>query len=145
MAKLDLKKLNRAELLELLLEQTEENRQLKEELLEVRRKLADKILTCDREGSIAAAAIKLNGVFEAAQAACDQYMENLKFYHNADAVSETEEKCRRLIADAEVEAQKYWDDVNKRIDVILEKSPTLRKILTDEGTLKTELNIEYDV
>ena len=136
MATKDLKKLSRAELLELLIEQTDENRKLTEEIDELRKKLADKILTCDESGSLAEAAIKLNGVFEAAQAACDQYIANIHFYNNADAVAKTEEQCEKMIADARAEARAYWDAVNSRIEEIMNKSETLRRILTESGVIR---------
>ena len=68
----ELKKLTRAELLEMLLIQSREKQHLEEELQEVKRKLEEK------EIRIAEAALKLSGVFEAAQKAADQYLENVK-------------------------------------------------------------------
>ena len=79
MTEKELKKLNRKQLLELLLVQTERINRLQKQLAE------------RDAGSIAEAALKLNGVFEAAQAAADQYIENIK------SISERlEEKERRL-------------------------------------------------
>ncbi len=74
----DLKKLTRMELLELLLEQTKENEQLRSELAEAKTALEDKNILIENAGSIARAALELNGVFEAAQAAADQYLQNIK-------------------------------------------------------------------
>ncbi len=74
----ELRKLSRAELLELLLEETQENQQLRAKLKRAYEKLADKTIQLEEAGSIAEAAMKLNGVFEAAQAAADQYLENVR-------------------------------------------------------------------
>ena len=74
----ELKKLSRAELLELLLIQTKEVDRLQKELNETKAKLEDKNIIIDNAGSIAEAAIKLNGVFEAAEKAAKQYVENMK-------------------------------------------------------------------
>lgn len=74
----DLKKLTRMELLELLLEQTKENEQLRRELAEAKTALENKNILIENAGSIARAALELNGVFEAAQAAADQYLQNVK-------------------------------------------------------------------
>lgn len=74
----ELKKLTRIELLELLLEQSREVERLREELAGVKEKLNDKNILIESSGSVAEAALKLNGVFEAAQAAAEQYLENVK-------------------------------------------------------------------
>ncbi len=131
MIKQDLRKLTRAELLELLIEQTIENERLREQIREMQDKLLDKRLVCDEAGSIAEAAMKLNGVFEAAQAACDQYMENIKNLSDPDAVKHTEEKCNTMIREAKERADAYWSDVNKRVEELTSKSPTLKKLLED--------------
>lgn len=62
----DLKKLNRTELLELLVEQSKRIYQLQAQLDEANRKLADRQLEIDKAGSIAEASLRLNGVFQAA-------------------------------------------------------------------------------
>lgn len=74
----ELRKLSRIDLLELLLEKSRENEKLKEELEQVKAKLADRKINIEKAGSIAQAALALNGVFQAAQAAADQYLENLR-------------------------------------------------------------------
>lgn len=79
----ELKKLSRKQLLELLLKQTERADQLEQELMLLQKKLDDKTLGVNESGSIAEAALKLNGVFEAAQAAADQYLENIKRMHDS--------------------------------------------------------------
>ena len=73
-----LKKLNRKELLELLLLQTRENEKLKAELSEVQAALDEKNLRIEKAGDLATAMIAVNGVMEAAQAAAEQYLENIK-------------------------------------------------------------------
>lgn len=74
----ELRKLSRAELLEMLLEQSKEVEGLKAQLKEVREQLEDKRIAIDNAGSIAQAALQLNGIFEAAQKAADQYLENIE-------------------------------------------------------------------
>ncbi len=74
----ELKKLTRAELLEMLLVQSREKQRLEEELQEVKGKLEEKEIRIAESGSIAEAALKLSGIFEAAQKAADQYLENVK-------------------------------------------------------------------
>lgn len=73
----DLRKLGRKEMLEILIEQGEELEQLKERLATAEAALADKSIAITESGSIAEAALRLNGVFEAAENACQQYIENI--------------------------------------------------------------------
>ena len=74
----ELKKLNRKQLLELLLRQTERVDKLEQELAETKQRLEDKRITEMEAGSIAEAALRLNGIFEAAEAAAAQYVDNVK-------------------------------------------------------------------
>jgi hypothetical protein len=78
MTEKELHKLSRSELLEMLVEQTK-----KVEILESRLKIAqdelnDRVIRMEKAGNIANAALQLNKVFEAAQAAGDQYILGLK-------------------------------------------------------------------
>ncbi len=74
----DLKKLNRSDLLELLLEERRENDRLRTVLKKACKELADKKLQIEKSGTLAEAALKLNGIFEAADAAAAQYLENIR-------------------------------------------------------------------
>lgn len=76
MAEKDLRKLNKVELLELLVEQGRENLALKARLEAAEAELAQRRIAIAESGSIAEAALKLAGVFEAAQKAVDLYREN---------------------------------------------------------------------
>ena len=78
MTEKELRRLSRAELLEMLLTQTEENRQLKRELKEARDALANRQIAIEESGTMAEAALRLNGVFEAADRAVQQYLENME-------------------------------------------------------------------
>ncbi len=73
----ELKKMSRAELLELLIEQMEENERLQKKLEDVTARLKERQITMQNVGSIAEAALKLNHVFEAADAAAKQYIESV--------------------------------------------------------------------
>ena len=76
MTEKELRRLSRAELLEMLLAQTEENRQLKKELQEAEEALEDRRIAIEESGTMAEAALRLNGVFEVADRAVQQYLEN---------------------------------------------------------------------
>ncbi len=86
----ELKKLKRAQLLEMLIEQSKEVASLKKQLQEANEKLENRQIIIENSGSIAEAALHLNGVFEAAQNAAEQYLENIK--HQSDICTEAERK-----------------------------------------------------
>ncbi len=74
----ELKRLSRAELLEILLALVEENKKLKTCLEEAQSQLNNRQIMINKAGSIAEAALQLNGVFQAADAAAAQYLENIR-------------------------------------------------------------------
>lgn len=74
----ELKRLSRGELLEMLLALTKENEKLKQELEEARAALADRRLIIGEAGTMAEAALRLSGVFEAADRAARLYLENIR-------------------------------------------------------------------
>lgn len=78
MTEKELHKLKRAELLEMMLAQSREIEVLRARIDALETKLADREIRIRESGSIAEAALKLNGIFEAAQAAADQYLENIR-------------------------------------------------------------------
>jgi len=73
-----LKKLNRAELLELLLEQSREIDRLQAELAETKDALLERNIKIESCGSIAEAAAEVNSLFHAAQRAADMYLLNVQ-------------------------------------------------------------------
>lgn len=74
----ELKRLSRAQLLEMLLAQMEENEKLNQQLKKAQDALADRRIAIENVGSLAEAALKLNGVFEAADQAARQYLVNIR-------------------------------------------------------------------
>lgn len=89
----ELKRMSRAELLELLIEQMEENEQLRRKLDKALLLLKDRQIRLQKAGSIAKAALELNKVFEAADAAAKQYVESVCRLVDEKAEN-TEEKKR---------------------------------------------------
>lgn len=72
-----LRSLSKLELLELLAQQERELQALRAELAERDAQLAERRILLEQSGSIAEAALRLNGIFEAAQRAADQYLESI--------------------------------------------------------------------
>ena len=86
----ELKKLTRLQLLELLVEQGKEMERLKRRAERAEEKLRKRMLLLSEAGSIAEASLRLNGVFEAAQAAADQYLDSVRSMYGV-AVGREEE------------------------------------------------------
>lgn len=102
----DLKKLRRMDLLELLIEQKKDNESLRAEISELKQQLEhaessaeNRAITVDSCGTMAEAALVLNGVFESIDAAASQYLENIK-----RCSMEQEEAFNVITADARKEA-----------------------------------------
>ena len=74
----ELKRLSRRELLEMLIAQGKQLQILQKKLDDAEAALRSKEITMNKAGSIAEAALRLNGVFEAAEAACAQYLESVQ-------------------------------------------------------------------
>lgn len=74
----ELARLGRRELLELLIQQSKDMAQLQQELDEAKAQLARRDIAIESCGTLAEAALKLSGIFEAADAAAAQYLENIK-------------------------------------------------------------------
>lgn len=95
----EFKRLRRSDLIEMLLELSKENRQLRQELDEANTRLADKQLHIEQAGSLAEAVLQLNGLFADAQAACDQYEHNVRLRCQAMEAL-TRRKCEAMWAAA---------------------------------------------
>ena len=116
----DLKKLSRAELLELLLLQTKKTEELEARLTEVQQALEQQQFSLNKAGSIAEAALSVNGVFEAAQTAADQYLKSIELMEkltretcrNMERV--TTEKCQKLLRKAGG-TEKLWDEIRDEV------------------------------
>lgn len=73
-----MKKLRRAELLEMLIEQTKRGDALEQEIASLREQLRNRDLSLREAGTLAEASLRINAVFEAADAAAAMYLENVR-------------------------------------------------------------------
>ena len=104
----ELQRLRRSELLEILLAQQKQIDSLKKELADANEQLAERKIVIEKSGSIAEAALKLNGIFEATQRAADQYLYSIGV---ASAPEETLQTAdRSLSADAAQETEEVQPD-----------------------------------
>lgn len=107
----DLKRLSRKELLELLIEQSDALAQAQAELESVKGELNKRHIVRDQAGTMAEAALALNGVFEAADKAAKQYLENIKRISasqteiSARIETKTRIHCERIVEEAKTKAR----------------------------------------
>lgn len=92
----ELKRLRRSDLMEILLELSIENEELREKLQEAEKKLEDRQILIEESGSLAEAALRLNRIFEDAQAACEQYEQNVRL-RCEQLENETKRKCEEVM------------------------------------------------
>lgn len=121
----ELKRLGRSDLLEMLLELSLENDRMSQELTVLRAKMQQRAIDLEDSGSLAEAALKLNDVFRAAQAACEQYRENIRSRSdNADAIFREKEEqaqaqCRHLVEETEKQCREMLEQARKQSEQIL--------------------------
>jgi len=108
MTEKELRHLSRPELLELLLQQTKEVEQLTEQLEKTERMLRNRYLQIKKAGDLANAVLEINGVMTAAQAAAQQYLDNM-----AQMEKETSARCERMLLAARREAARILKEARE--------------------------------
>ncbi len=73
-----LRRLSRRDLIDIIFELKKREMQLQQQLEEANKALEDRQIRIEQAGSIAQAALALNRVFEAAQAAADDYLRSVR-------------------------------------------------------------------
>ena len=154
----DLRHLSRAELLGILYEQQKRYEESLAENQALRQQLEDRTLRVASAGSIAEAAIQVNGVFEAAQAAADQYLASVKAA-TAEMVRKTDEAQRqreallenarqeaagivqdaqaqadRILAEAGAQVDARWAEFQKNADALIHAHDELRMLIQNRQT-----------
>ena len=104
----EIKQMSRSELLELLIAQMEENEILRNRLEKVEAELQSRQISLDKAGSIAEAALLLNGVFQSAEEAARQYLENIR-----NLSEKQEEVCRQLEEQAQENANAIMEEAER--------------------------------
>lgn len=111
-----IRKAGRADLRKLLQEQKQENEELRVQLQQAQEQLQSKQLAIDQSGTLAEAALKLSGIFGAAETACQYYTESIRTLSGRQEEicrkmeQETREKCDRMLEQAKQMAKIYWDE-----------------------------------
>ena len=141
----EFKRLNRAQLIDIIYQFQLKIDTLTEQKQELERELADKRLRLNNAGNIADAALEINDCFRSAQNAAEQYLNEIKAIREETEaerhrilsetqeqreriLSETQEERQRIIAEAQAEAEviiagskKARDDYDAAIETILQE------------------------
>ena len=135
MTERELRRLSRADLLELLLAQRRENEQLRCMLDQTQSQLADRTIKIDNAGTLAEASLQLSGIFTAAQDACQYYVDNIQQLSERQSLvcqqmeQETREKCDRMVAEAEARSQQCWEECAEKIRQLVGSFEGLQQVM----------------
>lgn len=144
MTEKELQKLKRIDLLEILVEQGKEIEKLRAENEDLQKKLNDRMIHIDNAGSIAEASLQLSGIFEAAQAASVQYLENIQYLSErqetvcAQMERETREKCDAMLKEAEKGVDERWMELSQRLEAFYDAHKGLRELMASVESIKME-------
>ena len=141
MTERELRRLSRADLLELLLAQRRENEQLRCMLDQTQSQLADRTIKIDNAETLAEASLQLSGIFTAAQDACQYYVDNIQQLSERQSLvcqqmeQETREKCDRMVAEAETRSQQCWEECAEKIRQLVGSFEGLQQVIELYGNI----------
>ena len=117
----EFKRLSRAQLIDIIYQLQIKQEELTSENAKLKAELADKRIRLKQTGNIAEAALELNNVMQSAQAAAEQYLEEIRIMQQ-----ETREKCQLLLEQAKkdadtivAQAKKEYPSSNAALEVII--------------------------
>ena len=118
MTEKELKKLNRSELLEILVAQGEKIETLEQQLADAQKALQDRRIEISSCGSIAEAALKLNRIFEDAESAAAQYLESVRLQEKTAEriISDAEDRAAQILKDAELQSEARKEQTEREIE-----------------------------
>lgn len=114
----ELRHMSRSELLQMLIMQIKENKVLSERLAAAEAELNSRQIAINNAGSLAEAALSLNHVFDAAESAAQQYLENIKRISDQQDVicQNIQKKAEEIAAQIIYEAQEYNKQAHAEAD-----------------------------
>ena len=121
----ELRHMSRSELLQMLIMQIKENKVLSERLAAAEAELNSRQIAINNAGSLAEAALSLNHVFDAAESAAQQYIENIKrlglhcfpVFDQQDLICQSiQKKAEEIAAQIIYEAQEYNKQAHAEAD-----------------------------
>ena len=135
-----LRHLSRAELIDIIFELQKQKEAAEARAEQLQKKLEERELHIAESGSIAEAALRINGIFEAAQAAAEQYLISVRANAErqrpdsrpADSGSDNADAARHEPAADEMTEQE-WDSIDQRIQEIISALTASKGQMTDES------------
>lgn len=117
----ELRRMRRAELVEIILALKQTEDRLRAENAALSAQLQERQIHIENAGSIAQAALELNKVFEAAQAAADEYVASVRAANKNDAAAnalraQAEAEAEQILAQAQTEAANLKARTQKECD-----------------------------
>lgn len=133
-----LRKLSRAELLQMLVQISEDNERLTRENEELNAKINSREIQLQKAGSIAEASLAIHEVMIHAQQAANQYQENIKRLSD-DSLKNTKHYCQQMIQDAEKKCsamqeteEAQWQRTKARLDQYIKTHANWQKELQEK-------------
>lgn len=134
----ELRRLSRSELIDIIYELQKQNQQKDAAYQELQNELEKKTLILSEAGSIAEAALQINDVFKAAQAAADQYVLSVEAMSGeaektvAEArlerdriIREAQEKAKKIEESARNGAALVWNDFQAQVSKTIQQQKEL--------------------
>ena len=118
--KWEVNRVDAGEVLKLLLEEKWNNEALLAQIRQLQLQLENRQMRMDQAGSLAEAALKLSGIFDAAESACQYYTENIRALSGRQEEicrkmeQETREKCDRMLEQAKQMTRVYWEEYKEK-------------------------------
>lgn len=138
MAEKDIRRLRRAELIEIIYQLKKSEQELQAQVEALQSQLQDKRLKMEKVGSIAEAAMLLSDVFSSAQSAADTYVSEIKRRH-ADAEAE----YSKIISEAKKEAETILQEASRQKDNIEQQCNVSRAELWKVQKVLRELTGDF--
>ena len=134
--------LSKNEMIMVMHDQEQEIEKLKSQVYELQAKLNEYEIKVSESGSLAEAAAKVSGLFEAAQLTVDTYLENMKrrdeeaeaafadVQKQADQIlDEAEAVANKRLAAADAEIEEKWAVIESRLLVMYESHKGLQELV----------------
>lgn len=109
----DLKKLSRADLIEIIYQLKKNERDLQMQIEALREELDEKRIKIETAGSVAQAALELSEVFQAAQRAADIYLGEIESRYG-----ETKAQCSKLLSESKSKADEIIKEANEEKETL---------------------------
>lgn len=134
----DIKKLGRAELIEIIYQLKKSEQELQNEVASLKAALEDRTIRTENLGSVAEASLALSGVFEKAQAAADAYLAEVKRRY-----SKTDDECAAKLLEATAKAEGIIAEANRQKDAIDQQCRVSRSELRRVTEVLQSLNESF--